>query len=1103
MVLTRHLSFLLTLLIAMLATTGVFAQGVTSASMQGRITDRTSGEELIGANIVVVHEPTGTVYGNSTDLDGFFRLPNLRVGGPYKVTVTYTGYETAIEEGIYLVLGQTYRLNLELGEAAIELGGVEVTASRSNVFSGDRTGQETVINEETINELPTVTRAIADFVRLNPLASLDEGNDGFSISLAGQNNRFNTVYIDGAVNNDVFGLAGSGFNGGQTGASPISIDAIEQFTVSVAPFDVRQSGFAGGAINAITRSGTNDFEGSAYYFMRNESLTRSEAFTNDDGFNFNEIAEFSAQTYGLRLGGPVVKDKLFFFVNAELQRNETPQPFDFANYRGDITSEELNQFENFLRSEYDYDPGSFDNNTAFLNTDFIIGKLDWNISPTNKLSLRHSFNRAENLEARNSNASNISYINGSEYFVSETNSTALELSTLFGNNMSNNLTVGVTIVRDDRDPFGAPFPEVSLQDGEEGNILFGAETFSTANLLNQDVVTINNDFQIFKGRHNFLIGANFEYFNAGNLFIRDNYGQYGFDNQSDGTTGVERFLAGAPADFYDLSFSQVDLATGDESEAIAEFESMQFGLYVQDEWQVSDRVNMTFGIRADAQTFPTDLPLNRQFNSDVIPLVEDFGYDLEGARTGQEFNSRIYFSPRVGFNADLSGDRRTQLRGGLGVFTSRLPLVWIGGAYNNYGFNIGGIRRFDEVTFEPDVNNQPQRPTDLTNPTPSGQVDLFTPNYRLPQLFRANLALDQRIGKLFYITIEGLYSKNLSGIRYQNFNLKPATLTLQGSPDNRPIYDTRDEIDDTYTGIFLGSNTSKGFSYNGVFTLGMVRTNGLSAQVSYTYSDAFSLYDGTSSQNNSQWRGFYNVAGRNYLNSAERSNFATRHRVIGQASYSVEYGGFARSQFSLFMNAQSGRPITYVTGARNRDFVNDGGFDFNEVWYVPASFEEANLVDMTDREGNVTMTARDQWQLLEEFINNDSYLSERRGMYTERNATFAPFTTIFDFRFLQDFYIETGSGKRNTLQLSVDVFNLANLLNKNWGRVYSAGFGTFAPVNLQNSIGPDNLVPEYTINSEVAEGLGPDEIFNDNLISSGRIRSSRWNMQIGLRYIFQ
>jgi hypothetical protein len=336
MVLTRQFSFLLTLLLVVLATAGVSAQGVTNASMQGRITDQTSGKELIGANVVVVHEPTGTVYGNSTDLDGFFRLPNLRVGGPYKVTVTYTGYESKVEEGIYLALGQTYRLNLTLGETAIELGGVEVTASRSALFQSGRTGQETVIEEATINQLPTVTRALADFVRLNPLANLSEDDDGFAISLAGQNNRFNTVYIDGAVSNDVFGLADNGFNGGQTGASPISIDAIEQFTVSVAPFDVRQSGFAGGAINAVTRSGTNDLEGSAYYFLRNESLTRSEAFTNSDNFNFNEIPEFSAQTYGFRLGGPIVKDKLFFFVNAELQRNETPQPFDFANYRGEI-----------------------------------------------------------------------------------------------------------------------------------------------------------------------------------------------------------------------------------------------------------------------------------------------------------------------------------------------------------------------------------------------------------------------------------------------------------------------------------------------------------------------------------------------------------------------------------------------------------------------------------------------------------------------------------------------------------------------------------------------------------------------------------------------
>lgn len=1079
----------------------VFAQGVTTASMSGRITDGGTGEELIGANVVAVHVPSGTTYGNSTDINGFFRLPNMRVGGPYKVTISYTGYETSEDAGIYLALGQTYQLNTNLSEAAIELGSVEVVSSRADLFQGSRTGQETVIDEQVITELPTVSRAIADFVRLNPLASLDEGNDGFSISLAGQNNRYNTIYIDGAVNNDVFGLASSGTNGGQTGASPISIDAIEQFQVAVAPFDVRQSGFAGGAINAITRSGTNDFEGSAYYFLRNENFTRNEAFTNDDGFNFTDVPEFTAETYGFRLGGPIVKDKLFFFVNGELQRNETPQPFDVANYIGASDQTDLDNLANSIQQQFGYDVGTFDNNTAFLDTDFIIGKIDWNVSDATKLSLRHSFNRAENLEARNSDSDDIEFINGSEFFVSETNSTALEISTIINNNLSNNLTIGLTVVRDDRDPFGPEFPNVNLQDGE-GDITLGAETFSTANLLNQDVFTINNDFQIFSGRHNFLIGANFEYFKAGNLFIRDNFGEYVYNNEFDGDnlvmTGTERFLAGLPADRYDLSFSQVDNLTGDESSAIAEFTSYQFGLYLQDEWSVTDRTTITFGLRADAQVFPDDVPLNRQFNTETIPAIESFGYDLQGARTGQTITPRVYFSPRVGFNADLTGDRRTQLRGGIGVFTSRIPLVWIGGAYNNYGFNVGGIRLRDSIVFEPNVNNQPGRPEDLNNVTPSGQIDLFTPNFRVPQVLKLNLALDQRIQERFFLTVEGLFTQTLSGVRYQNFNLKPAIGTLQGTPDNRPVFDQFDQVDDNYTGIYLGSNTNRGYAFNAAATFGLLRTNGFSGSVSYSYGDSYVLYDGTSSQNSSQWQFFVNTEGKNETRRPFRSSFAQGHRVIGQFSYEVEYAGFMRSQLSLFLDAGTSDPFSYTVRASNQDFINDGGRG-GEPFFVPASEDDINLVEATI--GGQTFSAAEQYRILDEFIEADPYLSERRGQYADPNARFGPFETALDLRFLQDFYIETANGKRNTLQLSIDIFNFANLLNQDWGKQYDTRFATFSPVNLSNEISADNLVPQYTINSQIVD-MDPEDIFNNDLDTEG-FRSSIWNMQVGLRYIFQ
>ncbi len=699
--------------------TAAMAQGVTTSSLNGRIVDA-NGEALIGANVLAVHTPSGTTYGNSTDIDGFYRIPGMRVGGPYTVTISYTGYDNLVREGIYLSLGQGFQLNTTLQETAVELEGIEVTASRADIFDGNRTGQETVVDERTINEIPTISRAIGDYARFNPLASIGEGSDGFTISLAGQNNRYNAIYIDGAVNNDAFGLAGGGTNGGQTGVQPISIDAIEQFQIAIAPFDVRQSGFAGGSINAVTRSGTNDFKGSAYYFLRNEALAGDTP--GPDVEDRQPLADFSASTYGFRLGGPIIKNKLFFFVNAEIQRDETPQPFEFANYNGDATSADINTLRQFVDEQYDYDLKEFDNNTAFLNSEKFLVKFDYNINQNNKLSLRHSYVRAENLEARNSSPFSINFLNGSEYFISTTNSTALELNTLIGANMSNNLKVGLTIVRDDRDPFGNPFPTVSLEDGDNGSINFGAERFSTANLLNQDVLTINNDFSIYKGRHNLVFGVNFEYFNAGNLFIRNNYGRYQwFDNDS--MTGLEQFLAGMPATQYERSFSQVDNVAGDESAAIAEFSQMLFGIYAQDEFQVNSDFKLTFGLRVDFPLWPDDQPVNEEFNNTTIPLIEAQGYDMKGAATGNFINTQLLFSPRLGFNYDIGGNKRTQLRGGVGIFTSRLPLVWPGGAYNNYGFNIGEGGG-SNVAFEPDVQKQPIM-ADLANPVPSGQIDLF------------------------------------------------------------------------------------------------------------------------------------------------------------------------------------------------------------------------------------------------------------------------------------------------------------------------------------------------------------------------------------------
>ena len=1068
----------------------VFGQGVTTSSINGRITDN-SGEPLIGANVLATHTPSGTNYGNSTDLDGFFRIPGMRVGGPYTISISYTGYDDFIQENVFLTLGQSFQLNTNLAEAAVQLEGIEVVASRSDIFDGNRTGQETIVDEEIINSLPTISRSIADFTRYNPLVSVDEGNDGFSFNIAGQNNRYNAVYIDGAISNDQFGLAGSGFDGGQTGAGPISIDAIEQIQVSVAPFDVRLSGFAGGAVNAVTRSGTNDWIGSAYYLFRNESLAGKTPNNDLEDDQRERLDDFTAQTYGFRLGGPIVKNKLFFFVNAELQRDEIPTPFDFNDYNGDATTADIDALESKLKG-FGYEPGTFTNNATTLDKNFFIAKLNWNISQNHKLSLRHSYNDIENLEARNSNSGNIRYENGSEFFPSLTNNTVLELNSIFGNKYSNNLKIGYKTVRDDRDVFGQDFPNVRIDDGE-GRIEFGGERFSSANRLDQDVFTLANDFQIFQGRHTFTIGTQNEFYSMANLFIRENFGAYQYRSLAD-------FLNDQPSRQFDRSFSQVDNIAGDESAAIADFNGFQLGFYLQDEFQASENFKITAGVRLDIDGFPDDVPENTQFNTETIPAIEAlYGSDaLKGAATGTFVNTQFRVAPRVGFNWDVNGNRETQIRGGIGVFNSRMPLVWFGGAYNNYGFNIGGTRLRDTITFNPDVQNQPPGQIDVNNPSPRGQIDLFAEDMKLPQVLKTNLAVDQKLPFWGLIgTVEFLYTKNLNNVFYQSLNLRPSTESLTGTGDDRPIFNVFDEVDPTYTGVYLASNTNKGYAYNAVFSLTKPFDNGFMGTLSYTYGDAFSINDGTSSQNNSQWRGYVNVGGRNVERDAERSIYSPGHRIFASVTYRKEYLNIGATALTLTYNGQSGRPFYYSINSNGfGGMVNDGAFNDSDPIYVPRDRNDIILVD-TDN-----FTADQQWTILDQFINDNNSLSDNRGGYARIGGERVPFTNIIDLRLTQDLFLEMSNGKRHTLQATFDIFNftnmLGNLFGSDWGKIYGNSFGNYNLLNFEG-FQPESRTPTYTVDSDVLNG---EEVWEDNVIDSGRLRSSRWQMQIGLRYIF-
>ena len=1070
---------------ALLIAASAFSQGVTTSSIGGKVTDA-SEEPLLGANVVALHVPSGSVYGAITDFDGYYRIPNMRVGGPYKITVSYVGFNEFVRENVYLNLGQTERINVAMSESSTALDEVVVTAVNDG-FSSNRTGSSTNVSQRDINTLPSASRSIADFVRITPQAQITEGNDGFSISLAGQNNRYNAVYIDGAANNDVFGLAGSGTNGGQTGVNPFSVDAIASFQVNIAPFDVRQSGFSGGSINAVTRSGTNDWEGSVYGFVRNQSLvgkTPTSLVENDD--EREGVADFTALTYGMRVGGPIIEDKLFFFLNYERQDDETPQPFNINNYDGRSSQADIDGLSNFLQNTYGYNPGIFDNNTRTLESNKVTVKLDWNINENHKLSLRHGYVQGDNLEARNSGDRNIGFLNGSESFLTTTNSTALELNSTFGSKYSNNLIVTHTSVRDDRDPLGDPFPTVDIQDGG-GTISFGSEPFSTANLLNTDLTTITNNFEIYAGKHTVTLGANLEFANIKNLFFAFNYGDYTFEDQfnDDGdllSSGLNQFLTGQDADVYQHGYSLVGSGvTGDESAGSADFKTFQAGFYVQDDIQLSDNFKATLGARIDIPYW-RDGAVNDDFNNRTIPLLEAQGKDLQGAKVGQGVQGIAHFAPRLGFNWDVNGDRTTQVRGGIGIFTSRLPLVWPGGTYNNNGITGGFNFEFGQP-FVADINNQFEDPAPGSGNV-GGNIDLLAEDFKLPQVIKYNIAIDQKLPIWGLIgSVDFLYTDVITDIYYENLNLGGPVGNYVGA-DNRPFYNRSAEIDDTYQRIILASNTGGGNATNLTFSLRKPFENGFSGTVSYAYGESNKVFDGTSSQNSSQWRGIQTVNGKNSEIPVSRSDFASGGRYLANVSYELAWNDNVKTTVGLFYEGSQSRPFSF-TYREGRDLLNDDSRD-NALMYIPRDASEIVF------SGDAAEQAA-QYERLDTFINSIDYLKENRGKYAERNAVRGPWSHILDLKLLQDFSMNFGN-KKHTFQISADIFNFTNMLNKDWGQ-RNFVFSNASPLQTVST----GSTPVFTINNG---DVNPDGTPNINQVNDNNFQSSRWQAQLGLRYIF-
>jgi len=580
---------------------------------------------------------------------------------------------------------------------------------------------------------------------------------------------------------------------------------------------------------------------------------------------------------------------------------------------------------------------------------------------------------------------------------------------------------------------------------------------------------------------------NHEFSHSYNLFIRQNYGSYIYSN-------LNSFLTNAPAYEYNRSYSLVDDKTGDGSAAAADFNVLQLGAYVQDEFQVTSRLKVTAGIRLDVPIFLDNPVVDTTFNNQVIAKVEAAGYDLQGAKAGEMPDPQLMFAPRIGFNYDVTGNKSTQIRGGAGIFTSRIPLVWPGGIYTNSGVLVGGFRHRStdvvggstyNITFRPDWNDQ-YVATDFgrTVAVPSGEMNLFSSDFKFPQVFRSSLAIDQKLPANLVLTVEYIYSKTLNNINYYNYNVLPS-IGMTSPADTRAI-NKAGSIDNRYSRIMLGTNTDKGYSYNITGQLSQNLPFGVSWNVAYTFGEAKSLNDGASSQNSSQWRYVAQVNGRNSLATAY-SDYDLGHRVVAFVNYQIElFKGMSKTSFSLYYNGQSGNRFSYVYGGS----LQAEASDWYDLIYVPQDASEINLVDYTPT-GGTLLTAAQQWTDLDEFIKNDEYLSSRRGNYAERNGARLDFQHRFDFKVAQDFSLKVG-GKKHTLQATFDIFNVGNLLNSDWGVIRYVTYDSYALIRFAG-YATDGTTPRFNFVKPTSE------VFN---IDDAGLISSRWQAQFGIRYIF-
>jgi len=1013
----------LNLMFWVLLPTAIIAQGVTTSEFSGTVVT-VNNLPIPGVEITAVHLPTGTTFTALARDDGRFNIPAVKPGGPYRITAVLESFRSEEISNVFVRLGENKTLAFTLRLETVDLGEVTVVAS-DDIISTTRTGASQSVTEGVIQNMPSISRNFADFARLVPQVNIAENFSDQAYAVAGKNNRYNNVQIDGAVNNDLFGLSDSGTPGGSTGTTPISLDAIQEFQIVIAPYDVRQGGFTGGGINAITRSGSNDFHGSVFYYGRNQSMVGV-------GPSDYDFAEFSEKQMGFRLGGPIVKDKAFFFVNGEFTRKNQPSDYfiDGSGVSGDIPIpiEDVQRFQQICQG-YGFDAGDYGQWTANTTSNKFFGRVDWNINAMHRLIGRYNFVDADH-DAIYRSSSTFSLSNSEYTYVNRTDSFVVQLDSAFGENWFNEARFNYTRIRDHRD-VPPRFPNVNVYVAGK-TLACGTDKYSGANGLDQDLIEITDNVTFYKGKHTLVIGTHNEFFDFSNLFIRDFTGTYRFSNLDD-------FEAG-DANRYEYSFSNDPNNPYWE----AKFGVAQLGFYVGDTWNVLPNFNITFGLRLD-------VPLILD-----TPTANPAVYESFGIRTDQVASGNLLWSPRFGFNWSVTEEANTVIRGGLGIFSGRTPYVWISNQFSNTGIEFTRlyITGSQVPQFEPDPFNQPKEGfTASTN-----EIDLIDKEFTYPQVLRFDLALDRELPWGFKFTVESIYSKNVNEILYQNINLQQDDTMFDG----RPVYD---RVDSAYNEVIYLTNTNKGYQYSLSFQLQNYFPNGW-VNGSYTWGVSKDVNSGTSSQARSNF--YYNHIGGDPNNPPVTcANNDVRHRIALGVSYTLDYFKQFPTTLSMFYNGRSGRPFNY----RYYNDVNGDGSYYNDLIWVPAS------------EDDIILTSG-SWADLNAYINSDPALNAARGSILKRNEAREPWYNRVDFRLLQDFKLP-GSDEHK-IQFTMDIFNLLNMFNKDWG-VYQYGYYR-------------GLSPLTYRGMDSSTGKPKFSFYQSNLSTSQL--SSRWQMQLGLRYVF-